>query len=213
MAGERLGIAGWEALVPAEYVPHSWWAPLIRWFPPGSHLLEYGAGTGNTAFALTQAGLRYKLSLVDFSSDFLMEAHRKYSMLGGPYYADFWCFDVLGEPHPDMPNGDIAFSMGLLEHFTDDEIVTILKNQSKKARTVMAAVPNARCITYQSWKKQKEDTGKWEYGHEDPKTLEQMVAYFDAAGIDVIAHMTMGDSFIDTDTDERYLLAVLGNVR
>lgn len=40
-----------------------------------------------------------------------------------------------------------------------------------------------------------------------------MTAYFDAAGIDVVAHTTMGDNFIDEGTDERYLLAVLGNVR
>lgn len=210
---ERLDANGWSALGALAHIPHSWWAPLIRWFPAGSHLLEYGAGTGNTAIALAQCGLRYKLSLVDFSADLLLQAHQKFNILGGPYYVDYWQFDVLGDPHPDMPDGDIAFSMGLLEHFKDDEIVTILKNQAKKARTVMAAVPNAKCVTYQNWKKDKEDSGNWEYGHEDPKTLEQMREYFDAAGIDVVAFMTMGDSFIDQVSDERYLLAVLGNVR
>lgn len=213
MSEGRLGADAWAALGAMSHVPHSWWAPFVRWFPPGSHLLEYGAGAGNTALALMQAGLRYKLSLIDFSSDLLMQAYQKFQMVGGPYYMDFWHFDVLGDPHPDMPNGDITYSVGLLEHFTDEEIVTILKNQSQKAPTVMAAVPNAKCMTYQAWKKEKEDTGKWEYGVEIPKTFEQMVAYFDAAGIDVIDHTTMGDSFIDKVSDERYLVAVLGNVR
>lgn len=211
---DRLGIDGWAALGSMTQIPHSWWAPLIRWFPRDSHLCEYGCGAGNTAFALAQASLRYKFSLMDFSKELLQQAWQKFQMLGGPYQVDYWCFDALETPPENFPKTiDIAYSVGLLEHFSDSEIVQILKNQSQIARSVCAIVPNAHCITYQSWKKQKEDTGTWEYGHEDPKNLEQMKAYFDQAGLDVIAHMTMGDNFIDDGTDERYLLAVLGNVR
>lgn len=127
--------------------------------------------------------------------------------------AMFFEQDVLEDFPPNFPTGDISYSLGLLEHFSDDEIVRILKNQSRFCRTVMAAVPNANCTSYTSWKKREEDAGTWQYGYEDPKTLNQMKAFFDAAGIDVIAHTTMGDNFIDDVTDERYLLAVLGNVR
>lgn len=169
---DRLGIDGWAALGSMTQIPHSWWAPLIRWFPPNSHLCEYGCGAGNTAFALAQASLRYKLSLMDFSKDLLQQAWQKFQMLGGPYQVDYWCFDALESPPENFPKTiDIAYSVGLLEHFSDSEIVQILKNQSQIARTVCAIVPNAHCITYQSWKKQKEDTGTWEYGCVDCATM------------------------------------------
>jgi hypothetical protein len=156
--------------------------------------------------------MRYKFTLVDFNEHALRRAHARFREIPNTQ-AEFFIHDVL-EPFPDsFPKGDISFSIGLLEHFQDGEIIQILKNQSQFCRTVMAAVPNANCFSYIEWKKRAEDAGTWQYGFESPKNLEQMTAYFDAAGIDVIAHTTMGDTFVDTVTDERYLLAVLGSVR
>lgn len=163
------------------------------------------------------SSMRYTFTLLDFCQPLLQVAYDRFTDLqmatGVETDVRFIVQDALSANLDLIPEGDVAYSIGLLEHFTDEDIVTILKNQSRKCRTVMAAVPNALCTPYLEWKAKHEAEGTWMYGVEVPKTLEMMTDYFDQAGIDVIAHMTMGDGFIDKETDERYLLAVLGNVR
>lgn len=210
MLNTRIGPEQWESAGEMFTLPESWWAPLIQWFPRGAHLQELGCCGGATAIHLAKASMRYSFTLIDFNANALARAQQRFLTEVPNVKADFLLHDVLAPFPSNFPSGAVSYSLGLLEHFQDDEIVTILKSQAKYCPIVVSAVPNANCRAYTDWKKREEDAGTWKYGYEDPKTLEQMYDYYEQADIEVMFDDTMGDNFIDTSTDERYMLTVLG---
>lgn len=221
----RLDATNWEALgVGSVQMPHHWWVPLIHYMPMGSHLIEFGCCGASTALNLASSSMRYTFSLLDFNATAITVAKQRFLELeryvGFSTLAEFYVHDVL-EPLPrklilssnDRPTSNrIAYSLGLLEHFETDDIIRVLKNQRECASVIINAVPNARCLPYVNWKKKLEDANDWPYGYEEPKTRDEMTDLYDAAGFRVDATFSMGDNFITQNTDERYLLVVVGRV-
>lgn len=86
---------------------------------------------------------------------------------------------------------DWVWSSGLLEHFSEQEILHIVKesvNICKKG--VMSLVPNARAIPYRVGKFKMERENNWPYGKEIPKTT--MRNFFEAVGLKNIKEYSIG---------------------
>lgn len=85
---------------------------------------------------------------------------------------------------------DIVFSMGLLEHFDDSQIIRMLKEMSRLGNYVIAGVPYAGSDIYKLSKLYSKKKGTWEYGFErDFLTLSDL---FKEAGLSVIHEQVIG---------------------
>jgi SAM-dependent methyltransferase len=197
MSLERLDSKGWEEAGYSTSLNPEWWDWIPDYIPEGSTALELGCGVGNYGLALARFGI--KPILMDFSQSLLDKAKAR---VGDS--AEYVCMDVLA--HRPYPKADFCYSSGLLEHFTDEEIVTILTKSKNAAPVVISLVPNANCPGYQEWRKKKEDSGNWEYGVE--RAMKTMRPYFEEAGLTVTEEFSVGRDF--GDDDEKYLLVTIG---
>jgi glycosyltransferase involved in cell wall biosynthesis len=85
----------------------------------------------------------------------------------------------------------VIWSSGVLEHFSDEQIVGILRHSFRASRrTVMSLVPNARSLPYRLGKWIQESRGEWPWGHEDPKF--SLASQFREAGLAGIREETIG---------------------
>ena len=98
----------------------------------------------------------------------------------------------MGDDFPLGKNSvDWVFSSGVLEHFTDEEIMAITKKSAAVAvKGVMSLVPNANAIFYRVGKFKMEKEGTWAYGHEAPRST--MRPLFEAAGLHNIREYSIG---------------------
>jgi glycosyltransferase involved in cell wall biosynthesis len=78
----------------------------------------------------------------------------------------------------------------VLEHFSDEEIIHILKESGRVTRrAVFSLVPNARSMAYRLGKHHQETSRRWAYGYEDPKF--SMAHLFRAAGLHDVEEFTV----------------------
>ncbi|MEO0248821.1 MAG: class I SAM-dependent methyltransferase [candidate division WOR-3 bacterium] len=97
----------------------------------------------------------------------------------------FYCEDVSHGISLKNSSVDWVWSCGLLEHFSDEEIVDILKESVRVCKKgVMSLVPNANSIFYRIGKFKMEQEGTWPYGWEVPKF--SMKKYFEIVGLNKI---------------------------
>lgn len=155
-----------------------WVKPLIDNTKEGDLVIELGSGTGELSAYLSYKGR--KVILVDYSQDNLNFSREVFKHLG--LSGEFVLADVTKKlPFPDN-YADLVWSSGLLEHFSDDEIVRILKESKRiSRRAVLSFVPNANSIPYRLGKWLQEQTGEWKWGYEDPKF--SMVNFYKEAGL------------------------------
>ncbi|HAV64934.1 MAG TPA: hypothetical protein DCY13_21505 [Verrucomicrobiales bacterium] len=175
-----------------------WVQPILEASRPDDVILEQGSGTGAMSAWLALQGR--KVVLLDYSQpclDFALEVFRELGL-----EAPAVCRADLRQqlPLPDA-SVDHVWSSGVLEHFSDDEIVHILSESKRVARRqVLSLVPNARSLAYRLGKWDQEKGGRWKYGYEDPKfTLAHLFA---RAGLTETREFTVGArhslNFLDT---------------
>ena len=105
--------------------------------------------------------------------------------------AQFYVGDILNDFPLEHNAVDWVFSSGVLEHFTDEQIIAILKKSAAVSRKgVMSLVPNSHCLFYRIGKHAQEMAGTWPYGKETPKPT--MRPYFEAAGLKDIQEYSIG---------------------
>lgn len=145
---------------------NAWYPTLLDATVPGDSLLELGCGTGVFSGILARHGR--KTTLLDFSAESLDFCRQVYAQAG--LQGDFVQADVC-RPLPFADNSfDCVWSSGLLEHFTDEQLLFILKESARVARkTVVSLVPNAHAVFYRIGKWHQETHGLWAWGKEDPK--------------------------------------------
>lgn len=195
----RLDPKGWEEAGHTFHMNPEWWEPVLDHIDPPAHIVELGAGVGNYAYNLVKEGFSY--TLVDFSDVILDYARER---LGDR--ANYVVQDVLDGAYP---KGDVCMSSGLLEHFTDEEIVTILTKSKMAAPLVISFVPNGMCPGYHLWRHEKEGKGEWEYGVE--RAMTSMAPFFHQAGLNVVAEYSVGTDFDRLQaSDQKYLLVTVG---
>jgi SAM-dependent methyltransferase len=107
-----------------------------RHYPPGSRILEIGCGAGLHATLLASWGYDVVASdndprIVEQARAMAEDLHVEMEVLH---------LDALDLPS-DLEGFDLAFSLGLIEHFERDVTVDMLRSQARASRTVMAVIP------------------------------------------------------------------------
>lgn len=155
-----------------------WIKPLLMHTKPGEVVLELGSGTGAMSAILAQNNR--SVILVDYSRQNLDFSRKLFDELG--LRGEFVLADVTERLSFTDGFADMVWSSGLLEHFNDNEILHILSESARIAgNKVMSLVPNASSLAYRLGKWQQEQSGTWDYGHEDPKWT--MSDHFVRAGL------------------------------
>lgn len=155
-----------------------WLEPALENSAPGQVVVELGSGTGQLSAALAARGR--KVVLVDYSAECLAFSRAVFESLG--LSAEFVQADVTRGIPLTSESADLVWSCGLLEHFKEEEIVSILRESARISRgRVLSLVPNARSLPYRLGKHVQEESGSWRWGREEPRT--SMAAPFEAAGL------------------------------
>jgi len=164
-----------------------WIKPLLSRSSPRDTLLELGCGTGELSAILGVHGrIPY---LLDYSRDGIDYAKQLFQELD--IQGHFYCADILKEIQMDGDSIDWVWSSGLLEHFSDEKIMDILKESVRVCKKgVISLVPNASAIFYRIGKFRMEQEGSWLYGKEIPKFT--MKDYFETAGLKNIEEYSIG---------------------
>ncbi|MBP1990856.1 class I SAM-dependent methyltransferase [Paenibacillus eucommiae] len=132
----------------------------------GKKLLEAGSGTGKISLHLARLGA--DVTLVDYSENALVNSRGAFLQAGCE--ANFHLADIRQIPVPDNEY-DLTWNAGVLEHFTFEEKVSILKEMARITKpegTVLVYTPYAKCLPYQIGKAYAEKQGTWMYGVEEP---------------------------------------------
>lgn len=158
----------------------------MRYSRPGDTVIELGSGQG-----VLSGMLAYKQRhtvLVDFSQQSLNFSRAMYEALN--LQGKFHLADITKPLPIDSSSADVVWSSGVLEHFSDDKIVAILKESARISRKyIISIVPNANSIFYRIGKWKQEHEGTWKYGYEDPKY--SMAGLFKRAGISNVHEYTI----------------------
>jgi glycosyltransferase involved in cell wall biosynthesis/2-polyprenyl-3-methyl-5-hydroxy-6-metoxy-1,4-benzoquinol methylase len=162
--------------------------------PNGGRILEAGCGGGHQSQSLAKTG-RYELALMDFSSEALEHARRSFERSG--ITAEYHLNDVT---EPGDAEFDLVFNAGVLEHYTFDEQVTMLRGMASRSRRyVLVLVPNRMCYWYWIWRLKTAGDGMWPYGKEVP--MRDLADALRAAGLEPLGQFFGGakwsENFID----------------
>jgi len=164
-----------------------WCQPFMEHSAVGDSCLEIGSGTGEISAILGLYGRQ--VNLLDYSQESIDYAKSLFEAL--ELEGKFYCGDMFAEFPVSEGGVDWVFSSGVLEHYTDEEILSVMRQSVKVSRKgVMCLVPNRNAIFYRIGKHKMESEGKWAYGHEDPKL--SMRPYFEQAGLKNIQEYSVG---------------------
>ncbi len=110
---------------------------LIEVASSGRNILEVATGTGNLSIFLSHLG--YNVVSVDNNDSVLRIAqHNNANLKGG---VTFKKADAFGLPFDD-DSFDACFSQGFFEHFADDDIRKLLREQLRVSSKVLFSVPS-----------------------------------------------------------------------
>ncbi|MBF0511769.1 MAG: methyltransferase domain-containing protein [Candidatus Omnitrophica bacterium] len=164
-----------------------WCKPLLQNTKPGDSVLELGSGSGELSAVLSLYGR--KIYLMDYSPKSIEYSKALFLKLG--LEAQFFEGDILKDLPLSYNSVDWVFSSGVLEHFSEEEVMSIMKKSANAARRgVMSLVPNSQSLFYRIGKYAKEKSGQWPYGKETP--LLTMKPYFEAALLTNIQEFSIG---------------------
>lgn len=127
---------------------------------PNGKVLEAGCGTGVISTYLSNCGL--EVTAVDIDEDMLKVARKiskQFSQKPGFKRVDLFKSDFPVDYY------DLVFSHGVLEHFSDKQIITLIKKQLRMSKTLIFSVPsnylsnkdryygNERFLSVEKWKR------------------------------------------------------------
>jgi SAM-dependent methyltransferase len=170
--------AAWEEIKYAPLVP------VTQLSSPAAHavadltetgdvLLEAGCGSGKLSAELATVGR--VIELCDFGQRVLDRAAELFELSRLPAPRRTLC--DLTKPLPWAEGAvDTTWSSGVLEHWTDEELLPIVREMARISRKcVISLVPSARCLFYRLGKQLAETKGRWPYGRELPRSSLQSV--------------------------------------
>jgi ubiquinone/menaquinone biosynthesis C-methylase UbiE len=139
----------------------------------GKTILETGSGTGRVSLRLAKEGAN--VVLLDVSRDALNSSKRifKNCLLSG----DYVLADLSNLPFQDC-GLDVVWSSGVLEHFSQTELDTIIDKLLaiiKKDGTLVAIVPNKHALVYDFSRQLDMKTGNWQWGYEEPLSAKDLL--------------------------------------
>lgn len=131
-------------------------------------ILEAGCGTGLLAGYMQKEG--FEVTAIDLSQKILNYAKEIAEMSKVIKPCNYQQMDILNLKYP-CNHFDLAYSNGVLEHFSDNEVVEILKQQMKVANYAVFGIPstyfnmnekmlgNERGLTLKEWEKLIDQAG------------------------------------------------------
>lgn len=150
-------------------------------------LCEAGSGSGKISLWLAAAGAR--VTLVDLAPEALQRSRQAFQAYKLP--GRFIEADIRRMPFPDA-SFDVTWNAGVLEHFSTDEQVVILREMARVTRRqglVLVCTPNAKCLPYRLGKYVAEQRGLWPYGVEVPISTHRDI--FQAAGLTMTCEISI----------------------
>lgn len=168
-----------------------WTSEMFNLTKAGENILEIGCGSGETSLALAKKGR--VMSVLDFSESSIRLVEEAVKRLGAGINVQTYCLDATGElPFTDQ-QFDCVFHAGLLEHFSQNERIDMLKKWRRICKRMVSMVPNADSVLYRMWKEGLERENRWPYGIEVPqRTLQED---FLRAGYGEIKEYTIGAEY------------------
>ena len=177
-----------------------WAKELCKIITPGESCLEIGCGTGISSLYLAKNGR--KATAMDYTSASVELVSTAASKLNIDLKT------VLADATEDLPFNDkefdVIFQSGLLEHFSSEEQVTLLKNWKRYSKRMISMIPNAASVPYRIGKELLEKGGKWEYGLETPRHT--LIQEFFQAGIRIEKEYTIGTEWALSFLPEKHFL-------
>lgn len=159
-------------------------------------ILEAGCGSGELSAQLAHAGR--SVILADFSDKILKRAARVFqaSSLSAPKLINL---DLTKKFPLETDSVDVVWSSGVLEHWTDEELIPIVAEMNRVSRKkVISLVPYAGSLFYRLGKHLLEKSHRWPYGREIPRF--SLAGVFENAGC-----KTVFEEVIWTDWPPRFL--------
>lgn len=163
-----------------------WSEEMCRISKTDDKILEIGCGTGTTSLWLAKNGR--KATALDYTDSAIALVKEAASRL--KLDIETMQADATKELPFNINEFDILFQAGLLEHFSTQDQIKLLKSWKKYTKRMVSMIPNAASIPYRVGKDIMEKEGKWEYGLETPKHSLEME--FTEAGIKVEQEYTIG---------------------
>ncbi len=159
--------------------------------PDGGSILEAGCGAGTQSLALAKTS-RYDVTLLDFSSEAIIQARRIFAQADVP--AEFLVEDAF---QPGKPEFELVFNAGVLEHYPFDQQVSLLQGMASRSKQyVLVLVPNFHNYWYWLWRIQKTAQGLWPFGKEIPSI--DLAGAFEAAGLHYLGGRYLGSTWTES---------------
>lgn len=158
----------------------------------GKRIVEAGSGTGKISLRL--AAEEAEVTLIDYSENALYNSRSAFYSAKVP--GTFIRSDIREMLLPDH-HFDLAWNAGVMEHFEEEEQVTILKEMirvTKPGGTILVIAPFAECLPYRAGKEAAEQLGTWMYGTENPPF--SLKDQFARCGISLVEESSIG--FLDS---------------
>jgi SAM-dependent methyltransferase len=114
---------------------------VARYASPEGKLLEAGFGSGDAAVLLADMG--YHVTAIDIDEELIRRAKDRYGYWLQDGKLAFERVDIFNLPWTKQAF-DVAYHQGVLEHFSDEEIVAALREQARVASWIIFDVPNDR---------------------------------------------------------------------
>ena len=137
---------------------------IARYVRVGDKVLEIGTGTGLIGYPLSQGGI--KVTSIDNDLEILRMARDNALLYDANI--EYLEADAFKLPFKEL-EFKVSFSLGLLEHFTDEQIGQLIKEHQRVADVVVVGMPL------------KGNTGK-AYGNERYLTMEEWVKILQPMG-------------------------------
>lgn len=157
--------------------------------PKNASTLETGCGSGHISGLLAKRG--YETTLVDFSKIALEKSEEFYQ---SQKIKGYFVNDNLLSIKNVKQKYDLVWNSGVLEHFTDREILSVFKNLKKITKKYLVViVPNPESVLYLLFRYKLMRNKSWSYGKEYLRTDYQ--EYAKRAGFELIHNYHIGWNF------------------
>ena len=130
-------------------------------------VLSAGCGRGLIDYWLIHV-FGYNVVLLDHSTECIRQLKRLFCRVPRHLYAIAHA-SIFSIPYPDC-TFDLVWNEGVLEHFSDDDMLLAIKEMSRVSRKyILIDVPYAGSKPYCLSKRFLEENKLWSWGHESPK--------------------------------------------
>jgi SAM-dependent methyltransferase len=152
----------------------------------GKKILEAGSGSGKISLRLALKGA--DVTLFDYSEMALIQAKKLFNRYGlEPKLVQADLRKIL--PFED-DSFDIVFNAGVMEHFTENQQIQIIKEFGRIGVELHTFNPNSNSFFYQLGKWVAEEANIWPYGKEYP--VNSMKNIFEKAGFNLEIEYSVG---------------------